>query len=172
MRLLLIISLIVGIILQVYYFTALSDKVAINFGSGGQPNSWTSKEWNMGITITIYLINSLMFLSVPLIMNKIPLKYISFPKKEYWLADERRNESLLIMESWLSFFGLLTNIFIIFVVHLVYEANISNPVILNESQFLLGIVLYSLLMVIWIVLLFKKFNKTNSIADVGMRNAD
>ena len=76
------------------------------------------------------------------------------------------------MESWLSFFGLLTNVFIIFVVHLVYEANISNPVILNESQFLLGIVLYSLLMVIWIVLLFKKFNKTNSIADVGMRIAD
>ncbi len=62
-------------------------------------------------------------------MNKIPLKYISFPKKDYWLSDERRNESIPVMESWLSFSGLLTNVFIIFVVHLVYEANISDPVI-------------------------------------------
>ena len=62
-------------------------------------------------------------------MNKIPLKYISFSKKDYWLADERRNESIPVMESWLSFSGLLTNVFIIFVVHLVYEANISDPVI-------------------------------------------
>jgi hypothetical protein len=172
MRLLLIISLIVGIILQVYYFTALSDKVAINFGSGGQPNSWTSKEWNMGITITIYLINSLMFLSVPLMMKKIPLKYISFPKKEYWLTGERMKESIPVIDSWLSFFGLLTNIFIILVVHLVYEANLSDPVILNETQFFIAIVIYSLVLVIWIVMLFKKFNKTHSIADVGMRNTD
>ena len=168
MRLLLIISLIVRIILQVYYFTVLPEKVAINYGSGGQPNSWTSKEWNMGITITIYLINSLMFLSVPLMMNKIPLKYISLPKKEYWLASERKKESIPVIESWLSFFGLLTNIFIILVAHLVYEANLSDPVILNEFQFFMGIVVYSLFMVIWLVLLFKKFNKTNSIGDRGM----
>jgi len=55
MRLLLIISLIVGIILQVYYFTALSDKVAINFGLGGNPIVGRPKNgiWGLRLQYTL-----------------------------------------------------------------------------------------------------------------------
>ena len=159
MRVLLIISLILGIVLQLYYYAVLPDNVAINFGSEGQPNSWTSKEWNMGITLSIYLLNSFLFLSVPSMMRKLPFKFISFPKKEYWLADERKKESLPLITSWLDFFGFITNVFILLIAHLVYEANLSESVRLNDSLFFTGIIIYCLVMLIWIVLLFKKFNK-------------
>lgn len=98
MRKLLIISLIIGTVLQIYYSTVLPDKVAINFGSGGQVNSWTSRELSMGIMISIYLINALVFLSVPMSLNKTPLKYISFPKKGFWLAENRKDKSIPVIQ--------------------------------------------------------------------------
>ncbi len=159
MRLLLILTLIAGIFIQAYYYSELPDYVANNFGNNGEPNSWMSREWHMGIAIAIYLMNSLLFLSTPLIFRKIPVKYINFPEKEFWLADERKTESIQLMSSWLAFFGLATNVFVILVSHLVYEANISDPVKLNESMFFTVILLFIIVIITWIILLFKRFKK-------------
>ena len=162
MKISLLLTLIIGIIVQVYYYSVLPEYVANNYGAHGQPNAWMTKDWNLTISIIIYLVNTLIFISVPLMLRKLPLKYLSFPGKEYWLSDERKNKNIPLIAEWMYFLGVMTNIFIILISHLVYMANISTPVRLNEDIFFTIVIIYVLILLMWMVLLFKKFNRTTS----------
>lgn len=120
-----------------------------------------SNTTNLLISIAVVFINSSVFLATPYIFKNVPVKYISFPKKEYWLAAERKENSITLMSNWLLFFGLVTNVFLISVFHLVYMANQNHPPELNENVFLILMSVYIAILLVWLISLFKKFNNTN-----------
>ena len=113
-----------------------------------------SKEANIVICLIGYFLNTFLFLVVPLMLKKLPIKYIRWPKREYWLAEERRAEALPRISNWLYVLGLATNIFIIFVTHCVYAANRSDPVRLNTGAFFGVMIAYVVVMTTWIVALY------------------
>ena len=94
MKISLLLTLIIGIIVQVYYYSVLPEYVANNYGANGQPNAWLTIDWYLAISMIIYLVNTLIFISVPLMLRKLPLKYVSFSRKEYWLSDGRNNKNI------------------------------------------------------------------------------
>ncbi len=154
------ITFVIGLAAQVYYFFVLPETVANHFGSNGIPNGWMSNKANLLICSMIIILNSVVFLSVSYIFKKMPLRYISFPKKEYWLAPERRDNSIDLMSNWIAFFGLMTNIFLIVIFHMVYMANQTTPPRLDGVLFISLLIVYSLVLVIWLILLYRNFNKT------------
>ncbi len=158
MKALLIITMIVGLYLQYYYLPQLPEYVAVNFGDGGVPNSWHKKDINAVIGSLSLIINTVIFLLMPVIFSRFPVRFISFPKKEYWLAEERKAQSIKSMSTWMQFFGVFTNCFIIAVTHLVFMANMSDPVRLDNEYFFMMIGLYVLVLVVWLKLLYGKFN--------------
>ncbi len=155
------ITLAVGLVAQIYYFSNLPETVANHFGGGGMPNGWMSNKANLLVSSTAIIINSLLFLSISHILKKVPLRYISFPKREYWLAPERRDKSIELMSNWFFFIGLMTNIFLIATFHMVYMANLITPPKLNEGLFINSLIIYFIIVIIWLILLFKRFNKIN-----------
>jgi uncharacterized membrane protein len=154
------ISLLIGLLAQLFYFSVLPDVVANHFGSGGLANGWMSNTANLIFSIVILLANTLVFLSIETIFRKAPVKLISFPKKEFWLAPERKESSIGLMTSWMLFFGVVTNVFLIMVFHLVYSANQSSPPKLDEDSFFVVMILYIAIMVGWLIKLYKRFNRT------------
>ncbi|MCW9025418.1 MAG: hypothetical protein OQK73_12165 [Gammaproteobacteria bacterium] len=154
------ISLLIGLIAQFYYFSVLPDAVANHFGNDGHANGWMSNTANLIFSIVILVVNTLVFLSTETIFRKVPIKYISFPKKEYWLAPERKESSIELMTSWMLFFGVATNIFLILVLHLVYRANMNTPPKLDEDSSFIVMVLYIAIMAGWLIKLYRRFNKT------------
>ncbi|HEC13140.1 MAG TPA: hypothetical protein ENI80_07800 [Acidiferrobacteraceae bacterium] len=159
MKALLITTMLVGLYLQYYYLPQLPDYVAVNFGDGGVPNAWHKKDANVVIGGLSLIVNTVVFLLMPVIFSRFPVRLISFPKREYWLAEERKAQSIRSMSAWMQFFGVFTNCFIIAVTHLVFMANISDPVRLNNDHFFSMIGLYVLVLVVWLKLLYGKFNK-------------
>lgn len=161
MKIYLLISLVIGLILQAYYSVTLPDTVANHFGSNGLPNGWMSNTASLITSSIVLIFNSAVFLSISSIFNNVPLKYISFPKKEYWLAPERKNASISMMTKWLLFFGLITNLFMIAIFHMVFIANQTTPPRLDEELFISLLIIYFIILIAWLVLLFKKFNNTH-----------
>lgn len=155
------ITLAICIFLQLYYFSEYPETVANHFGSGGMANGRMSNTSYLLISMAVVFINSSIFLAIPYILKNVPVKYISFPKKAYWLAAERRESSITIISNWLFLYGIVTNIFFISVFHLVYMANQSHPPQLNESIFLALMSVYIVILLVWLIALFKKFSKTN-----------
>jgi len=123
------------------------------------PNSWYKRDINVAISGLGLIINTVIFLLISVVFSRFPARLISFPKKEYWLAEERKAQSIKSMSTWMRFFGVFTNCFIIAVAHLVFLANMSDPVRLNNTHFFMMIGLYVLVLVVWLKLLYGKFNK-------------
>lgn len=155
-----ILTLAAGLLLQLYYFSENPGVVANHFGSGGMANGWMSNMANLVTGIVAIVFNSAIFLAIPYVFRNVPLKYISFPNKKYWLAPERKESSVIVMSNWIMFFGLVTNIFLISVFHLVYTANQGNPPRLNENHFLILMATYIVILVVWLTSLFRHFNAT------------
>ena len=159
MKYLLILTFIVGVILQWYFHINLPERVAINFNFQGEPNSWAAKDTNALIGLSSFIGITVIFLSVPTMLRTLPIRIISFPKRDYWLAEGRKEKSITLISNWLYFFGIITNLFIILVSCFVYSANISSPVKLNIFYLNIIFAVYFIILIGWIIALFVKFNK-------------
>jgi serine/threonine-protein kinase len=161
MKTVIYITLAIGLGLQIFYFSEYPETVANHFGSGGMPNGWMSNTTNLLISMAVVFINSSIFLATPYIFKNVPFKYISFPKKGYWLAPERKESSITLISKYMYILVFITNLFLISVFHLVYMANQNHPPKLNESIFLVLMSVYIVILVAWLIALFAKFSKTN-----------
>ena len=159
-RNLLIVTGLLGIGLQIYYASHLPAVVASHFGVGGSPNGWMSNHANLLFGSGMIILISGIFLSVPLILRKAPVGLINFPKKSYWLAPARREATIPRIAAWLGCMGIATNLFLLVMNHLVYQANLTMPARLNEPAFLGLLAGYLVTVVAWLIALFVKFNRT------------
>ena len=77
-----------------YYYPRLPAEVAHQFGASGQPDAWGSKEHFLVVYLVTVAVMAATFLGLGLAMPKIPNSAINLPNKEYWLAPERRRQTL------------------------------------------------------------------------------
>lgn len=153
----LIITGALGVVQSLYYYTQLPKRVAIHFGSGGMPDSWDSSEVNLAISIFLYLFLVAMFIAIPATLKYIPLRFISLPNREYWLADERKETSIDWLGGMFNLYGTALIVFFLLLGHLVYLANMSSQVVLNEKAVWVitgGLLMFTL---VWMIRMFRRF---------------
>ncbi len=148
---------ILGIALSLYYFTQLPERVAIHFGGGGVPDSWASSGVNLAISIFLYAFLVIMFIGIPSTLKNIPLRFISLPNKEYWLTEERKESTIKLFSGFFSLFGTALIIFFLILGHLVFMANMSDPVALNESVVWISMGCILTFTIVWLIMLLRKF---------------
>ncbi len=157
MKLLLFVSLIIGLLLQFYYFNNMPAEVAHNFGEKGAPNSWLTKDAYILFSSLSLLGCSLIFLLIDTLLKKVPAKYINFPYKNYWLTEQRRPDAFKRMAKWTDFFGIILNMFLLMTFFLVFQANMVNPPQLNNSLFFTSLLLFLSVTIVWIISLYISF---------------
>lgn len=141
------------------HFPRLPDTVASHFGAGGRPDGWTSKEsfaaW-YGIT---HLVLVVIFLGVPLCIGRLPNSWISLPRKDYWLAPERRERALRMVGDSLRWMGTASLLFVLVTAHLVFEVNLGVRETLGPL-FLWALVAFLTFTLIWSVRFVRRFQVT------------
>jgi len=157
MRKLLIIIFLANIILIIVSLIILPSEVAIHFGRGGIPNSWASKEFNALVLFAIELPLFVLFFFAPYLTLKIPSKLISLPNKNYWLREENRPKAGEKLSSLISEFGFALFAFMFCIALLTIEANLANPVRLNESIFFPIFIAFMIYTVYWCVKIILSF---------------
>lgn len=157
MRTVFIAVFLTAMLLNLVGYFILPDHVAIHFGRGGKPDSWASKEVNLIAFTIIEIILFLVFLIPPYLVTVIPIKHMNLPNKDYWTSTENIATTKHKLAHLMSEFGIATFALVIFAGTLTVDANLSEPVRLNESVLLAGLAIYLAYTVWWCIKLFLSF---------------
>ena len=82
--------------------------------------------------------------------------WISLPNKEFWLKLENRAELEVRFSALMEEFGFMLFLFLFIVGLLTLDANLSDPVRLNEPLFLVFFVGFMLYVPYWLVKVFRR----------------
>jgi uncharacterized membrane protein len=156
MRKLLISVFATNVGLMLVSLLMLPDQVAIHFGAGGVPDGWASKWAHALIFLLIELPLFALFMAAGQLALGFPENWISLPNKDYWLRQENRAELETRFTALMHEFGLVMFVFLFVVGLLTLDANLSQPVRLNEALFLTVFGAYMLYVAYWLVKLVRR----------------
>jgi uncharacterized membrane protein len=135
--------LIAAMALQVWvYYPLLPDPMATHFGFSGQADGWSSRASFFILTYAILAVVLLSLGTIAWLLPRFPNSAINLPRKDYWLAPERRAETMRINQQVLGWILVLTCLFLLVLDQLVILANLHPPAHLPAAfLWLLGIYL-------------------------------
>jgi len=157
MRTIFLIAFGANVVLTLAALAVLPDQVAIHFRLGGEADSWASKELHAIFFLVLEVYLFLVLWYAPSLTMKIPSRFISLPNKEYWLREENRPALGQKLQSAMVQFGTALYLFLFIVGLLTLQANLSQPVRLNEKAFLPALVLFLGYTAAWCISLFRAF---------------
>jgi len=117
--------------LPLFFYKNLPVTVASHFNVVNKADSWMSRESFLIVQVIITAALSIMFLTTAFLIRKLPKSMINLPNKDYWLADERKDETYSIILRFMYWFGSLTLMFVNAVLLEVYNANIAGKSKIN-----------------------------------------
>lgn len=115
---LLIMLMALGITAQWFYWPKLPDRVATHFDVAGNPDDWMSKQSATIVSLVLAIGLPLLFYAVGLLIRIVPASTINIPRREYWLAPERRAESIVWVQGFLRWFSCAMAAFAVSLNHL------------------------------------------------------
>ena len=148
------------IVIQIVtYAPRLPDEVADNFDFDGTPNGSSGKTPFVVLYAVMVAFTALIFIGISRFLPRIPPSLINMPNKKYWLAPERKEESLAYLSRQMLHAGNAT----LALIALVFQQIIVVNVNAMEGEPRLGLLLWILMgiyfvyMTVWVVRLFVRF---------------
>lgn len=137
----------------------LPPVVASHFGASGVANGFMPRQaytWFMVVLITV-VPSLLVFL--PNRVMASPGARFNLPNKSYWLAPERRQETIEYLCGVSRRFGYLLACFLAYVHGLVVKANAAMPPVLSSGLLVGGLVVFVLAMALSAAGIFRRFGR-------------
>jgi len=147
----------------IYYYPRLPALVAQHFGGDGRATGWASRDAFFILSWTVLLVISAIFMFTPRALRTVPVSLINLPNKDYWLAPERKEESLRFLEREMEWMGVMTVGFIALVLHLAIRANLVPDRRLENGAFVTLLVVFLVATTGWVVRLYRRFANSSSI---------
>jgi uncharacterized membrane protein len=137
----------------------LPDKVASHFGINGQADGWMTRGGYLLFMIS-FMVGVSAFVSV--VVGILPARFphwTNVPHRDYWLAPERREESLRYLSAHGKRLGYLIVMMMLGMHYTILLANHTRPPALPVSTFTSILIGFALALVWWIVRLYRRFPK-------------
>ncbi|MBI2375389.1 MAG: DUF1648 domain-containing protein [Deltaproteobacteria bacterium] len=137
-------------------FSSMPETMATHFGPSGAADGFAPKSaWPFVQAIMLGL-PLLIGLGTPELVGRIPVELVNLPNKEYWLAPERRATTLDAFREELAWFGSFMLAFMLWVTHLVFDANRRHGP-LSNSGMIMGLLVMLAVTIVWCVRFFRRF---------------
>ena len=157
MRTLFIGAFVANALLTAVSLLVLPEEIAVHFGAKGMPNDWAPKGFNVVIFAVLELPLFILFLLIPRWVLRLSPRWISLPNKEYWLRGEGRPFVKERLESFMWEYGVALFSFLFCIGLLTIDANLANPVRLNERLFFSVFIAFMAFTAYWCVKLVRAF---------------
>jgi serine/threonine-protein kinase len=134
-------------------FDRLPARMATHFDLAGKPNGFQSREGFVWTAALLSVLLLALFAVLPALLARLPVRFINLPNKDYWLAPERRAETIRRMAAMCDWLACATIALLVGVFELVMRANLAQ----RPLGFQLWILLpsYHLFVLFWIVNWFR-----------------
>ena len=86
--------LAIGVLDWVRRYPLLPARMASHFGPHGEVTNWQSKEQFFMTMVVVVGVSLVAGFVVPQLIGVLPANMVNLPHKEYWLAAERREETM------------------------------------------------------------------------------
>jgi uncharacterized membrane protein len=142
-----------------YYAPRLPEMLASHFGNAGSVNAWQSKTVFFSMELAIIVLATVVSFGIPRIIDALPTSLINLPHRDFWLSPGRRDDTLAYIRVWTGCFGCALLAFLLFVMELVFRANLQTPPRLNMAAFvpaLLAFVAFDTVAILRLILHFSK----------------
>jgi uncharacterized membrane protein len=147
--------------LQARMFAAtMPPVVATHFGSSGAPNGWQTQSQFFTLEVILLGVCILLAFGIPRLIGALPLSLVNVPNKEYWLAPERREETVAFFKTQFAWFGCAFLAFLLVVNQLVFRANQSQPRHLDNTTFVIAMFAFLAYVAVWTLRLVVHFSRT------------
>lgn len=138
----------------------LPDSVASHFGAEGNANGYMTREGYRLFMLAFTIIFPLFVTGVVALGTRlVPTRYVNIPNRDYWLAPERREQTLAYLTTHALRLGCVMVLFSAGIHWLVMRANASTPPRLENGLFLAVLGAFVVAIVAWIGALMWRFRK-------------
>ena len=137
----------------------LPPVLASHFGPGGEPNGFSGRTTYTAIMLVMVVGVPLLVASTARIVRGLPIGLVNLPNREYWLAPERRADSLEALSSLNTAFALAVVLFLCFVHWLIVLSNAVQPARMPETTFFVGLAAFGAVVLVWLFFLFRRFGR-------------
>jgi uncharacterized membrane protein len=135
----------------------LPERVATHFNGSGEPNGWMSRSTSQNFMLIFGLVFPLFVVLLSSIVRFLPVSVINLPHREYWLAPERREETIDYLLWHSLWFACLSVCFVIGMQYSIVKANQQTPPHLDTSFLLRMAGLFLAGTVVWVLILIQRF---------------
>jgi uncharacterized membrane protein len=135
----------------------LPNRVAVHFGAYGQPNGWMTRDQHVLFLLAAGLVVPTIILGIFALIRRLKGRGLNVPNKEYWLAPERREETLdFMLRQGFWYAGLFTAFFA--AIHWsILMANRQTPVFLPPSHVVWIAGGFLAASAVWVLVFFRYF---------------
>lgn len=140
----------------------LPDRVATHFGLGGEPNGWMSRQATVTFMRVMGIGLPLLLVGVASLVRILPPSMINIPRRDYWLAPERRSQTAMLLFRHMLWLASVVVCFMGGVHYALVRANQTVPPHMPSG--LIWPILAGFLAAIgvWSIALLRKFTKPTS----------
>jgi len=137
----------------------LPPLVASHFGASGLANGFMPRSVYVPFMLGFVIgLPALLVVVTSLSMGHAKAR-INLPNRDYWLAPERRAQTIAVLRTGVMGFGVLLVVFLCYAHWLVVRANQSAPARLAESWFIGGLVVFVVATLAGVWLLIGRFRR-------------
>ena len=156
--LLVLAAVMLGLVADVLLTTQhLPARLATHFGADGQANGWMTKVGHVRFVFGLGLGVPLFVLLVVAVVSRLGGAGLNIPNRQYWLAPERRVQTLAYMQRRMVWFACLLVLDFAMIHHLILHANTRTPVALEGAELWLPITIILAAIVVWVVIFVRPF---------------
>ena len=151
-----------GALQYIYYAPRLPKVLGSHFAWNGAVNAWQSKAAFFSTELAVVILAAIVGFGIPRIIGAMPVSLITLPNKDFWFSAERRDKTLSYMHMWFAWFGCALLAFLLFVIELVFRANLHTPLRFDLGAFLPALLAFAAFDTIVILRLILHFSRPQS----------
>jgi tRNA A-37 threonylcarbamoyl transferase component Bud32 len=151
-----------GVALLLGSSDALPERVATHFGFNGQPDGWMSRRAYLAFEYGFPALIAGLFAGLSALVRMLPAWCINIPRKDYWLAPERRALTGRLLRNRMGWLLCLLTLFFAGLHVLTVQANRAVPPQLPMGGLLLLVIAFFVGLMIWMALLLMRFAEADA----------
>ena len=161
-QILIFVSFIVTVVVfELMTSGSLPEIVASHFNATGAADGYMPRRVYIGALLLIVIGAPLVVAVLPYQLGKRRSHSLNIPHRSYWLAPARREETLTFLWQHGLWFAAILAVFLAYVHWLVVTANRLQPPQLASADLLAALGCFFILLIVWLVLLFRRFRLPN-----------
>jgi uncharacterized membrane protein len=125
-RAILLLIAIVAAFQMFHYYHLMPERMVVHFNASGAPNGWNSRGEFFVLFGAIEALILVLGLGLPALIARTPASMINIPNRQYWLAPERRDETLSFLQTYVLWMESVTLGFLMAIAQIIFSINASG----------------------------------------------